>query len=562
MIQRLSISISLKHFCQRLPHLMSRDYAEMPHLDAYSSSQVDDTNYAPLDMRSRLELEATLNRRDAEAARRQGRIPEMFLPGGEGEDSFGEGGLRLASRRAARQLAGATEQGEAAGEAFPHLSLGDALEGDGAGDMLSVEALADAEAAGYSLSELLALDGCRRRVARDYLAFLTTYLDGQGQSVYSSRIRALCAANRGSLEVSYGHLAARCPLVARLVAHCPRATLAILDAATQRAVLDHFPEYGRIRGDVCVRLGDVPARDNLRDLRHIHLETLVRVHGVVTRRSAVLPQLQRVTFGCGRCGATLGPFIQDAGQVEEIAPGRCSSCAARGPFSVVEATTVYRNFQRISLQEAPNDVPPGRLPRTRDVILLGDLIDTVRPGEAVDVSGIFRHNYTASLNARQGFPVFATLIEANWIGKGHASAGTFGILTEEDIQAIRALAADPTVQRRIISAMAPSIFGHEDIKTALALSLFGGQPKRVHGGKMTIRGDINVLLLGDPGTAKSQFLKYVAQIAPRAIYTTGQGASAVGLTAAVRKDPVSREWTLEGGALVLADQVRFVFLKV
>ena len=126
-------------------------------------------------------------------------------------------------------------------------------------------------------------------------------------------------------------------------------------------------------------------------------------------------------------------------------------------------------------------------------------------------------------------------------------------LTEEDEKQIRAMAKDERIAKRIVKSIAPSIYGHEDIKTALALSLFGGVPKDINR-KHRIRGDINVLLLGDPGTAKSQFLKYVEKTASRAVFTTGQGASAVGLTASVRKDPMTREWTLEGGALVLADK--------
>ena len=115
------------------------------------------------------------------------------------------------------------------------------------------------------------------------------------------------------------------------------------------------------------------------------------------------------------------------------------------------------------------------------------------------------------------------------------------------------LSSPPSVSKRIIKSIAPSIYGHEDIKTAIALSLFSGVPKDINR-KHRIRGDINILLLGDPGTAKSQFLKYVEKTANRAVFTTGQGASAVGLTASVRKDPITSEWTLEGGALVLADQ--------
>jgi DNA replication licensing factor MCM2 len=156
------------------------------------------------------------------------------------------------------------------------------------------------------------------------------------------------------------------------------------------------------------------------------------------------------------------------------------------------------------------------------------------------------------LNSKNGFPVFSTILEANHINKKEDQFAAFR-LTEEDEREIRALARDDRIRKRIIKSIAPSIYGHEDIKTALALSLFAGMSKDI-GGKHRIRGDINVLLLGDPGTAKSQFLKYVEKTAHRSVFATGQGASAVGLTASVRKDPITREWTLEGGALVLADK--------
>lgn len=181
-----------------------------------------------------------------------------------------------------------------------------------------------------------------------------------------------------------------------------------------------------------------------------------------------------------------------------------------------------------------------------------DLIDSARPGEQIEVTGIYRNNFSYALNTKNGFPVFATLLEANHVCKREDQFAEFR-LTEEDQREIRRLAEDPLIGLRIARSMAPSIHGHRDVKTALALALFGGQAKNVQG-KHPIRGDINVLLLGDPGMAKSQFLKYVEKTAHRAVYTTGQGASAVGLTASVRKDPVTREWTLEGGALVLADK--------
>ncbi|CAI0381434.1 unnamed protein product [Linum tenue] len=158
------------------------------------------------------------------------------------------------------------------------------------------------------------------------------------------------------------------------------------------------------------------------------------------------------------------------------------------------------NQKKLTLQESPGIVPAGRLPRHKEVILLNDLIDCARPGEEIK-------------------------------------------LTQEDKEEIETLAKDPRIGERIVKSIAPSIYGHEDVKAAIALAMFGGQEKNVEG-KHRLRGDINVLLLE----------RYVEKTGQRAVYTTGKGASAVVLTAAVHKDPVTREWTLEGGDLVLADK--------
>ncbi len=151
-----------------------------------------------------------------------------------------------------------------------------------------------------------------------------------------------------------------------------------------------------------------------------------------------------------------------------------------------------------------------------------------------------------------GFPVFSTVIHANNIIRKEDKL-VLGSLTDEDVKTIVKLSRDERISERIFASIAPSIYGHEDIKRGIALALFGGEPKNP-GEKHKIRGDINVLLCGDPGTAKSQFLKYVEQLAPRCVFTTGQGASAVGLTAYVNRNPMTKEWTLEAGALVLADK--------
>lgn len=190
--------------------------------------------------------------------------------------------------------------------------------------------------------------------------------------------------------------------------------------------------------------------------------------------------------------------------------------------------------------------------RYKEIILLWDLVDRVKPGEEIEVTGVYRNILDSQLNAKNGFPLFSTLIEANHLSKNEDRFAT-SRLSQDDKARILEMAADPRIARRIFKSIAPSIYGHENIKNNIALSLFAGVCKDIQG-KHRLRGDINILLLGDPGTAKSQFLKYTEKTASRAVFTTGQGASGVGLTASVHKNPMTGEWTLEGGALVLADK--------
>lgn len=240
-------------------------------------------------------------------------------------------------------------------------------------------------------------------------------------------------------------------------------------------------------------------------------------------------------------------------------------------------------------------ISPGQVPRSKEIIVYGDLIDRVRPGEEVFVTGIYLTISSNNIkrNNNNFWPIYNTNIEANYIEKynkknsysdnvnifssaaGQSSANSSSTLdsndlkiSEEDKKKIFLLSKDPNILERIIKSIAPSIYGHRHVKTSIALSLFGGCHKtnkkkrnvgdssgsNIQEGTHRIRGDINILLLGDPGTAKSQLLKYCEKISPRSIFTTGKGASAVGLTAGVHRDGITGEWVLEGGALVLADQ--------
>lgn len=360
----------------------------------------------------------------------------------------------------------------------------------------------------------------------------------------------MCSRNGESLVISYKDLMKEQQVISLFVADAPLEVLKIFDEVAKEVVLMSFPNYDRIHSEIHVRIADLPVVDLIRDIRQNIANALVKVRGVVTRRTSVLPQLKYVKYDCVKCSFVIGAFYQD--QTAEVRVGSCSNCQSKGPFRINVEQSVYRNYQKITLQESPGSVPAGRLPRQKDVILLWDLIDSCKPGDEVDITGIYRNNYDATLNTTNGFPVFATVIEANYITTRDDLYSHFN-LTDSDVKEIRNLAKDPRIGEKIIKSIAPSIFGHEDVKTAIALSMFGGEAKDP-GNRHRVRGDINILILGDPGTAKSQFLKYVEKTAHRVVYTTGQGASAVGLTASVHRDPVMREWTLEGGALVLADK--------
>ncbi|CAN6483836.1 unnamed protein product [Victoria cruziana] len=402
-----------------------------------------------------------------------------------------------------------------------------------------------------TLREWVTRDEVRRLIAKKFREFLLTYdPKNQDDFIYVRLINEMVAANKCSLDIDYKQFIYVHPNIAIWLADAPQSVLEVMEEVAQKVVFELHINYKKIHPKVYVRITNLPVFDQIRNIRQVHLNTLIRIGGVVTRRSGVFPQLQQVKYDCNKCGAVLGPFFQNS--YSEVKVGSCPECQSKGPFTVNIEQTVYRNYQKLTLQESPGTVPAGRLPRYKEVILLNDLIDCARPGEEIEVTGIYTNNFDWSLNTKNGFPVFATIIEANYVTKKQDLFSAYK-LTEDDKAEIEKLAKDPRIGERIIKSIAPSIYGHEDIKTAIALAMFGAQEKNVKG-KHRLRGDINVLLLGDPGTAKSQFLKYVEKTGQRAVYTTGKGASAVGLTAAVHKDPVTREWILEGGALVLADR--------
>ncbi|KDD74918.1 mini chromosome maintenance complex MCM2/3/5 protein, partial [Helicosporidium sp. ATCC 50920] len=309
---------------------------------------------------------------------------------------------------------------------------------------------------------------------------------------------------------------------------------------------------------------------SMRDVKpELYVSKLVIVPCIVTAASRPSHKATHVSIQCRSCKHTLRlPCRPGMGGV--ALPRKCQGSAAGpslgvaadqcglDPYAILSDRVECQDQQNLKLQERPEDVPAGDLPRSMLGVVERALVGCLTPGTrvaAVGILSIFAQKEGAggaggreAVAVRQPYLRIVGFQEDVLRGDG-SRVPTF---SAEEEASFREFAASPLCQQRLFEAMAPAIYGHEDIKKALACLLFGGARKKLPDGTRR-RGDVNVLLLGDPSTAKSQFLKFVSRAAPVAVYTSGKGSSAAGLTASVIRDARSREFYLEGGAMVLAD---------
>lgn len=299
---------------------------------------------------------------------------------------------------------------------------------------------------------------------------------------------------------------------------------------------------------------------SIRDLDSSYISKIVRIPGIIIGASTLSSKATQLSIKCRECGDTRQIAIP-AGFAGLSLPRTCSSDkndsgsrCPMDPYVVMHENSKFIDQQVLKLQEAPDQVPVGELPR--HILLSADryLANRVVPGSRCTVMGIF-DIYQSKGGKGAGAAVAIRNPYIRLVGiqteVDHASKGNI-VFSEEEEQEFLEMARNPNLYESFANSIAPSIYGSKDIKKAITLLLFGGSKKILPDG-MKLRGDINVLLLGDPGTAKSQLLKFVEKVAPIAIYTSGKGSSAAGLTASVQRDAGSGEFYLEGGAMVLAD---------
>ncbi len=301
-----------------------------------------------------------------------------------------------------------------------------------------------------------------------------------------------------------------------------------------------------------LRFFNLPESQKIRlsEIRSKHLGKFFWTEGAVRTKSEVRPHVMEAKFECPSCGSIISK-LQDSKSYTE--PSRCA-CGRKGKFKEVSKELV--DGQGLTLEESSEDLEGGEQPKRLHVFLKNDLVSPLNerrasPGTKVRVVG-WVGEVPITLRTGGQSTKFDLLIEANNVDTVDEDFYMVKV-TEEEEKAIKELAEDPHAYERLINSLAPSIYGHEKVKEALVLQLAGGVKKERPDG-VTIRGDSHILLIGDPGSGKSQILKRIGKIAPKGRYTSGKGVSAAGLTASVVKDELLGGWSLEAGALVLSNK--------
>lgn len=358
-----------------------------------------------------------------------------------------------------------------------------------------------------------------------------------------------------SIFIEWPHLRSHDESLADSLLSRPLASLHYAEIALKSLI---ETDYRKPKGvvEIHVRIRSLPRTRAVRleicDLRPSHLGKLVSVEGLARKRTPTLPQLVEAAFQCDRCHAVVaepqtGDFLLEPVECNKD-QGGCGRASSSTRFKLLEDRSTLVAFQQVEVQELPERMKEGEQPRRLICELLDDAVDAVVPGQRVVLNGVLRG--TTLGRGRERKRLLSPRLDVLSVESDEKTQDLE--LSGEDIKAIQEFARRPNAIDLVAASVAPSLYGLENEKLAIALQLFGGVPKQVSANER-IRGDIHILLLGDPSTGKSQLLNAVKGLHYRGVMATGRGVSGAGLTAAVVKDKATEEMALEAGVLVLAN---------
>ncbi|KAE9409894.1 MCM-domain-containing protein [Gymnopus androsaceus JB14] len=435
----------------------------------------------------------------------------------------------------------------------------------------------------------------------------------EGELVYVEQIHTMRAYELTTLYVDYGHILAKDDVLATAIQTQYYRFLPYLRRALHNLVAEFEPEYLKINPTAAttdsanlqsrefnIAFYHLPLVSGIRELRTHKIGTLMSISGTVTRTSEVRPELLFGSYICEICKGLVNDIEQ---QFKYTEPALCPNpvCGNRSAWQLQIETSKFTDWQKVRIQENPSEIPTGSMPRSLDVILRSELVERAKAGDKCVFTGTFivvpdvsqlglpggenahlqrEANRGGSTTAGIGGGVtglkslgvrdlqYKTAFLACMVHDSDTMGGTnirgeeevgeesgqsfIQSLTEPEYDELKAMIDSDNIYQRLVESIAPTVYGHEIVKKGLLLQLMGGVHKQTQEG-MHLRGDINICIVGDPSTSKSQFLKYICSFLPRAVYTSGKASSAAGLTAAVVKDEETGDFTIEAGALMLAD---------
>ncbi|KAJ3414676.1 MCM DNA helicase complex subunit mcm6 [Chytridiales sp. JEL 0842] len=447
------------------------------------------------------------------------------------------------------------------------------------------------------------VDNLAEEARKTFEDFLEKYVDENGQLYYIEQIKNLFHNNESTtVFVDFGHLQEFNETLAEFIEEqCVRVD-PYLRKAVQNMVRKYAPDFlrmrtgaGSIMREFWVSWYNIQGYRKLRELTMNMVGTLSALCGTVTRTSEIRPELLFGTFRCSDCGTLIKDVPQEFIYTE---PTTCTNatCMNRVDFELQIEQSKFADWQKIRIQENADEVPSGAMPRSMEVILRNEMVERIKAGDKVIITGSpivlpdvatlvgRKIEGTRDVGGGRGGEGFAQGVSGlkalgcreltyklTFLGCYARSAKDRNALTAihdsfetgdieeiekqfkpEELVEVRQMQSERNIYQKLVASIAPHVFGHENVKKGILLQLLGGVHKRT-GESINLRGDINVCIIGDPSVAKSQFLKYVASFMPRAIYTSGKASSAAGLTASVVKDEETGEFTIEAGALMLAD---------
>ncbi|KAF4349420.1 hypothetical protein F8388_021003 [Cannabis sativa] len=435
------------------------------------------------------------------------------------------------------------------------------------------------------------------RVETSFLDFLKSFKIS-GELYYETEIEVMRANESNTMFVDFSHVMSFSNLLQKAISDEYLRFEPYLKNACKRFVMDLRPTFisdDNPNKDINLAFFNLPVAKRLRELTTAEIGKLVSVSGVVTRTSEVRPELLQGTFKCLECGGVIKNVEQ---QFKYTEPTICmnATCANRTKWALLRQESKFADWQRVRMQETSKEIPAGSLPRSLDVIIRHEIVEKARAGDTVVFTGTVvvipdimalaspgeraecrreassRKDSMAGQEGVRGLRAlgvrdlsYSLAFIANSVQisdgrrdndirnrKKDADEDETQQFTPEELDEVQRMRNIPDFFNKLVDSVAPTVFGHQDIKRAILLMLMSGVHKVTHEG-INLRGDINVCIVGDPSCAKSQFLKYTSGIVPRSVYTSGKSSSAAGLTATVAKEPETGEFCIEAGALMLAD---------